>query len=203
MGQSKFKRALALLCLTLGVAAPAAAQDVSTSFAQLQHLVAPGDFLSVSDGAGHQIKGRLAAVSADSLDLVIERSRPASTAQSGQATAVTSIQQVHLLAPQVRLARRQNPDSIWNGGVIGAAIAGGPGFLLLLLKSGGSDDVRAVATRMVPALALAGFAAGATLDAAHASWLTIYRSPGSNGPRAWLRPVVSPSTAGAQLSFRY
>ena len=193
-----------LLCvLLLSFAVPAAAQDVTTSFAQLQRTVFPGDFLSVVDDTGHRINGRLASISADSLDLVIERSRPASTAQPGQATAVTSLQQVRLLAPQVRLARRQQPDSIWNGGIIGAAVAGGPGFLLLLLKSSGSDDVPGVAVRMVPPLALAGFAAGAVLDSMKTSWTTIYRSPAPNGPRAWMSPFFSPSTAGAQVSFRY
>lgn len=56
-------------------------------------------------------------------------------------------------------------DSIWNGGLIGAAIGGVGGSALIVASHGGSDDIgRAMLNVCVPP-ALAGFAVGAIVDA--------------------------------------
>jgi hypothetical protein len=56
-------------------------------------------------------------------------------------------------------------DSIWNGGVIGAAIGGVGGSALIVASHGGSDNIgRAMLNVCVPP-ALAGFAVGAIIDA--------------------------------------
>jgi hypothetical protein len=58
-------------------------------------------------------------------------------------------------------------DSIWNGGLIGAAIGGVGGSALIVASRGGSDDIgRAMLNVCVPP-ALAGFAVGAIVDALH------------------------------------
>ena len=56
-------------------------------------------------------------------------------------------------------------DSIWNGGLIGAAIGGVGGSALIVASRGGSDNIgRAMLNVCVPP-ALAGFAVGALVDA--------------------------------------
>jgi hypothetical protein len=61
--------------------------------------------------------------------------------------------------------RSPRRDSIWNGGLIGAAIGGVGGSALIVASHGGSDDIpRAMLNVCVPP-ALAGFAVGAMIDA--------------------------------------
>jgi hypothetical protein len=56
-------------------------------------------------------------------------------------------------------------DSIWNGGLIGAAIGGVGGSALIVASRGGSDDIpRAMLNVCLPP-ALGGFAVGAIVDA--------------------------------------
>jgi hypothetical protein len=64
-------------------------------------------------------------------------------------------------------ARSPRRDSIWNGGLIGAAIGGVGGSALIVASSGGSDNIpRAMLNVCVPP-AVAGFAVGALIDALH------------------------------------
>jgi hypothetical protein len=66
---------------------------------------------------------------------------------------------------QETAARAPRRDSIWNGGLIGAAIGGVGGSALIVASRGGSDDIpRAMLNVCVPP-ALAGFAVGAIVDA--------------------------------------
>jgi len=61
----------------------------------------------------------------------------------------------------------QAKDSIWNGGLVGAAIGGVGGSLLLVAASGGSDDFGKAMLKVSPITALSGFAIGAVIDALH------------------------------------
>jgi hypothetical protein len=62
-------------------------------------------------------------------------------------------------------ARSPGRDSIWNGGLIGAAIGGVGGSALIVASRGGSDNIpRAMLNVCVPP-ALGGFAVGAIVDA--------------------------------------
>ena len=69
-------------------------------------------------------------------------------------------------------SRAQNPagrapkrDSILNGGLIGAAIGGVGGSALIVASRGGSDDIPRAMLNVCAVPALAGFAAGAIIDA--------------------------------------
>ncbi len=62
-----------------------------------------------------------------------------------------------------RSGRRR--DSILNGGLIGAAVGGVGGSALIVAASGGSDDFRGAMVKVAPWTALAGFGAGALIDA--------------------------------------
>ena len=63
-----------------------------------------------------------------------------------------------------RMSRR---DSIWNGGLIGAAVGGVGGSALIVASRGGSDDIPRAMLNVGVGPALAGFAAGAIIDALH------------------------------------
>ena len=70
-----------------------------------------------------------------------------------------------LRQPQNAAGRSGGRDSIWNGGLIGAAIGGVGGSALIVASHGGSDNIgRAMLNVCVPP-ALAGFAVGAIVDA--------------------------------------
>jgi hypothetical protein len=62
-------------------------------------------------------------------------------------------------------ARAQKRDSILNGGLIGAAIGGVGGSALIVASRGGSDDIPRAMLNVCAVPALAGFAAGAIIDA--------------------------------------
>ncbi len=62
---------------------------------------------------------------------------------------------------------RKGPDSILNGGLIGAAIGGVAGSFLIVVASGGSDDVPRAMLNVSVLPAAGGFAIGALLDALH------------------------------------
>lgn len=61
--------------------------------------------------------------------------------------------------------RAPNRDSIVNGGLIGAAIGGVGGSALIVASRGGSDDIPRAMLNVCAVPALAGFAAGAIIDA--------------------------------------
>ena len=85
----------------------------------------------------------------------------------------------HRLAPLVRqaadrstrpalqdaAAREPRRDSIWNGGLIGAAIGGVGGSALIVASRGGSDDIPRAMLNVCAVPAIAGFAVGAIVDA--------------------------------------
>jgi hypothetical protein len=62
---------------------------------------------------------------------------------------------------------RKGPDSILNGGLIGAAIGGVAGSFLIVAAAGGSDDVPRAMLNVSVGPAAGGFALGALLDALH------------------------------------
>lgn len=61
--------------------------------------------------------------------------------------------------------RAPRRDSIWNGGLIGAAIGGVGGSALIVASRGGSDDIPRAMLNVCAVPALAGFAVGAIIDA--------------------------------------
>jgi hypothetical protein len=58
------------LLLATATASTVEAQDAVNSFDQLAVLVKPGDTVTVTDGAGRETRGSIAAVSSASLELM-------------------------------------------------------------------------------------------------------------------------------------
>lgn len=100
------KHVLQAIVLMLLAAASVEAQVVAGNFDQLRVLVKPGDTLTVIDGAGTRLRGKLTDVSASSLELDI-----AGTRRLFQDTDVTTIE-------------KRGADSLRNGALIGFVTAG-------------------------------------------------------------------------------
>ena len=66
---------------------------------------------------------------------------------------------------QTSAGRAPKRDSILNGALIGAAIGGVGGSALIVASRGGSDDIPRAMLNVCAVPALAGFAAGAIIDA--------------------------------------
>ena len=102
--------AIALMVLA---AASVEAQVIAGNFDQLRVLVKPGDTLTVTDGTGGRLRGKLMDVSASSLELDV-----AGTRRLFQDTDVATIE-------------KRGADSLKNGALIGLVTAGaifGPAF---------------------------------------------------------------------------
>ena len=100
--------------LLLGVPASAVAQYAAT-FEELSTATKKGQKLFVFDHEGNEVRGRLAAVTADSVTLLVDKG----------ATR-------ELTREQITLIRRPAQDSVLNGAAIGAAVTVTVGLVSLL-----------------------------------------------------------------------
>ena len=66
-----FRLAWGALLLVAVTASTAAAQELAGSFDQLRVLVKPGDTIRVTDGAGQEARGTIAALTSTSLELLV------------------------------------------------------------------------------------------------------------------------------------
>ena len=76
-----------------------------------------------------------------------------------------AIEKEERLRVQTPAGRAPKRDSILNGGLIGGAIGGVGGSALIVAARGGSDDIPRAMLNVCAVPALAGFAAGAIIDA--------------------------------------
>lgn len=94
---------VAALFLTIGMASGAKAQEAAVDFAQLETKTRPGDTVSVIEAGGRETKWKLGTVPLQTL-----------------------IQRAGLSIPEVRVVTVARDDSLWNGALIGLAVAGVP-----------------------------------------------------------------------------
>jgi len=97
-----------IICLWL--AGVASAQQPARSFDALKFTIAIGDTISVADATGHEIKGRVTAISDTSLTLAVD-----GTSRSFAAADVSRVD-------------RRRRDSTKNGALIGAGTGALVGF---------------------------------------------------------------------------
>jgi hypothetical protein len=107
-------RVTAFCLVFAAIAAVAGAQDPATSFEQLRARVGSGDRVTVTDTAGRDRTGTILALSASSIELIVNGSRAT------------------LRERDVRTITRSRRDSRWNGTLWGAAIGAGVGALLAI-----------------------------------------------------------------------
>ena len=112
------------LCFAL-VAATAAAQEIATSFDELQGRIEAGQTLFITDTQGTTIEGRLVTLSGSSLDVRL-----------GHSEAALPLRLTEADVNNVYIVRR---DRWWNGPLIGFAIGAGTAAVVEAINSRGSQ----------------------------------------------------------------
>jgi hypothetical protein len=179
----KHGAASAVVFVMVLAASPAKGQEVATTFEELRRIVRIDEPVLVTDSAGATHKGRLASLSASSLQL-----------RQGSApwTAFTERD-----VNNVATVRR---DPLWNGMTIGFAVGAAPVALVGGAASARGSEVAAVAA----GYGTIGLLAGLLIDFVNKQTVPIYiQSPQSRSSRLRLAPLYSPSRIGLQLIAAY
>lgn len=158
---------------------PAAA----ASLADAKARVAAGDVVYVTDASGATIKGKLAALTDDEVQIVLAAGRRS------------------VAAADVRRIQRQQPDSPLTGVAIGAAIGAIPGIYWLIADPN-------ECTGMCPGEYVAigvGALVGGLIDRAVTKKVTVYsaEAPGDRAPRVTIAPLVMRDRKGVQVALTF
>jgi hypothetical protein len=174
-----------ILLLIAGCASSSAAQDIAGSFDQLRVLVKPGDTITVTDGAGQEVKGTISALSSSSLEVLV----------AGQRRA--------LLPTDVQTIRQRRPDPLANGAKWGFGIGAGLGLLAGLAVDGEGETSAAIIPVVTLVYAGIGAGIGVGIDAMISSDQVIYSrsAPSSTEPR--LLPLLTRARKGIVLSIGF
>ena len=159
---------------------------IPTSFHQMQVLVNPGDAVRVTDNAGREFRGNIAALTASSLALSIDGSRH------------------DLLEGDVATVRQRRRDPLTNGMLWGFGVGASLG-VVSLLAGGCEGSVEFLPVCMGIAGAMAS-GVGAAVDAAIQREQVIYVRAGSagddrHGRRMTLYPVLTAERVGMLVSM--
>ncbi len=162
---------------------PAKGQEVATTFDDLRRIARIDESVLVTDSAGATHEGRLASLSASSLQL---------RQGSGPWTAFTERD-----VNNVAAVRR---DPLWNGIVIGFAAGATPVALVGGAASARGSEVAAVAA----GYGTIGLLTGLLIDVVNKESITLYVHPQQSRPsRVLLAPLYSPGRLGLQLVAGY
>ena len=179
-------RYLAMLLVTMLPVAPAGAQQVASSFDELRRLVTPGETIYVTDARGAISKGRLAGLSAGSLQLHLDRDAGAPP--------------VSLSESDVNNIAVHRSDPLWNGMLIGFASGALPVALIGAGASASAGEV-AVVTAGYGAI---GLLTGLLIDFLNKENATIYvHRPRTESSRIRLSPIAGKSAVGVRLSAEF
>ena len=173
---------VATLVLVFGVATGAKAQE-AVDFGRLSAAVKPGDALIVTDSVGRQTKAYVLDVSPESLMLL-----------SGLTSSAIT---------EIAVDRR---DSIWNGVLIGLAVAGTPWLITCAANDWcyyneyGSENLLRT---MAITTAAAGAGLGVLFDLSVRKRITIYKRAKGERVTIGAAPAISLAGAGIQISTRF
>ena len=163
--------AMALL-LVMATASRVEAQEVASSLDQLRVLVKPKDTVTVTDAAGQQIRGTIAALSPASLELVFDGKRRT------------------FLDSDITTIRQRRSDSLKNGALWGLGVGVGLGGLCTLAVLSESGEYG-----LIPLCALVyggmGAAIGVGVDAMIRGTQVIYSKSTGSSARLTLSPVIA------------
>jgi hypothetical protein len=173
--------ALLLIC----PARPAGAQNLASSFEQLQVLVKPGDTITVTDRAGRELRGKIASLSSSSLALLVEGAR------------------YDLPESGIRTIRQRRQDSLANGAKWGLGIGAGLGVAAGVAVASGHESTGA----LIPILAMVyggiGAGVGVGIDALVLGNQVIYFKPAASSAKLSVSPLVTPRRRGVFLSVGF
>ena len=166
------------------VAATAEAQELAGTFEQLRVLVKPGDTLTVVDGSGQRVQGKVSSLSASALALTV----------SGKTR--------QFLNTDIDTIEKRGSDSLRNGALTGFAIGGLIGAAGMIGLAETTDHVAAYVA--VGALMYGGIGAGigTGIDALIEGRRVIYASSTSAGTKLTVAPIFSRARKGVLVSLR-
>jgi hypothetical protein len=184
MARVRYTRYLAMLLVTMLPVAPAGAQQVATSFEELRRLVTPGETIYVTDARGAISKGRLAGLSAGSLQLQVDRDAVAVSLSESDVNNIV----VH------------RSDPLWNGMLIGFVSGAVPVALIGAAAPASAGEV-AVVTACYGAI---GLLTGLLIDFLNKENVTVFvHRPHTESSRIRLSPIAGKSAVGVRLSARF
>ena len=159
--------------------------SVAHSFDELMSRIQPGATVFVTDSAGHEVRGRLSDLTDTSLNLVVD-GKPRAFSQAN-----------------VGLIEQRQPDSLWNGLLIGVAAGAAPAVYWLLAdpnECGGSICMDDLAVGVIP-----GAAIGLVIDAVIKRKVVVYRSvPRSpTGTAIAVAPIVARHRKGVAWTVSF
>jgi hypothetical protein len=173
----------AVFLLVIATALMVEAQVLASSFDQLQVLVKPGDTVRVTDGTGVEARGTIGALSASSLEMIIEGNRRIFSEND------------------VRTIRQRRGDSLKNGAWWGFGIMAG---LALLGAAAEAPDGNA-GEAVLGVLASGGFGAaiGVGVDAMIRSNEVVFSRPADVSTSLTGSPLLAASRKSLLLSVGF
>jgi hypothetical protein len=180
---SSYRHCLRIVALIVLVAASAEAQQIAGTFDQLRVLVKPGDTLTITDGSGARVQGKLSELSGSSLRLNVSGAQ-----REFQESNIDTISQ-------------RRPDSLRNGALTGLAVGGGLGGLFIAAMIA-ADDGGAAGWAVAGALFYAGIGAGigTGIDALIEGRQVIYAGSSSKRTTVNISPIVRGRRKGLLFS---
>lgn len=163
--------------------AQATGQGATGSLADMAARIPVGEVVYVTDGQGTTAKGRLAALTADAVQL--------SVGAVSRTVAAADISRIQW----------QKPDSALNGVLVGAGIGAIPGIYWLIADP---NECTGMCPEDYLSIA-AGAAIGGLIDHAIKKRVTVYAAgaPGGRASRVTIRPFANPGRRGVQLAVRF
>jgi len=181
----KSRLLIMLVAMALASAAPVRAQQVATSFGELQGLVEAGETIYVTDTRGVTTKGKLVGLFASSLEVGV----------GGDGFPL------RLAERDVNNVVAERVDSLWNGPLIGLASGAVPG---LLIELAGRTEYEKFSGRAAVGLGAIGLIAGLLIDVLNGEKVTVYVHPAeARSSTVRVLPLLSNSGAGVQMSVGF
>ncbi len=173
------------------------AQSSATTFDELRLAVKDGDQVVVTDSDGRRTRGKIAKVTASSLDLAIERSKFVILREHSQRTFTDT-----------DVTRVTRIDSMWQGGVIGSLVGFVSGVVGPIPRCSGTrrNDIACDPLfRLIvagPVFGLVGAAIGIGIDGSINK--VVYRGdPQVHPVTITVSPLLKPKSAGASLRLGF
>ena len=145
-----------------------------------------GDTVYVADASGHEIKGKLAALSTETLML-----------QGGTTFLEHDV-------TQIRVERQAPP---WRGALIGLAAVGGPGLAACAADDDWCDYGEVGSENLFRRIAIfttaTGAVVGGLVDRSIKEKTIVFRSPSRRAVLAGISPLLALGRAGIQMSTRF
>lgn len=159
-------------------------EPVARSFTELKSRIKPGATIFITDSAGREVSGRLSELSDTSLNLLLADKRQA------------------FMQADVGLVRQRQPDSLWNGLLIGMAAGVTPAVYWWVADP--NECGNSVCMDDLTIGVVEGALIGLAIDAAIKRKVVVYRSQSSSSTGAvTVAPIVAGRRQGLALTMSF